>query len=247
MEKLRLDTLLVQRGLVSTREEARGLIMAGKVRVGKRVIDKPGLRFRESDSITLLGARPFVSRGGIKLDHALKMFGIPVADAVALDIGASTGGFTHCLLLRGAKRVYALDVGRGQLELKLRSDPRVVVMERTNAHYPFALPEQVDLVTVDVSFISLEKVVPNALEHLKEKGWILALVKPQFEAGRRQVGKGGLVKDTRVHAQVLGKFILWSIDQGLRFRDLTPSPIPGAKGNREFFVLLQKPSSIGTG
>ena len=240
MSRVRLDTLIVQRGLASTREEARGLIMAAKVKVSNKIVDKPGTQLKGSEHIEVLEARIYVSRGGVKLDHALAVFDIPVEGIVALDIGASTGGFTQCLLRRGVSRVYALDVGRGQLDTKLRSDPRVVVMEKINAHHPFSLPEKVDLLTVDVSFISLEKVVPNCMKHLKEKGRTIALVKPQFEARKAQVSRGGLVKDSSIHGQVLGKFILWAIDKGLRFRDLTPSPILGAKGNREFFVLLQR-------
>ena len=214
--------------------------MAGKVKVAEKTVDKPGAQLKGDEPITLQASRPFVSRGGIKLNHAQEEFALHVGGVVTLDIGASTGGFTHCLLTRGAKRVYALDVGRGQLDLKLRDDPRVVVMERVNARYSFPLPEKVDLLTVDVSFISLEKVVPRGVEHLKEKGLIVALVKPQFEAERKQVTKGGLVQDPSIHSQVLGRFILWAIGQGIRFRNLTPSPIPGAKGNREYFVLLQK-------
>jgi len=215
------------------------LIMAGRVRVEGRTIDKPGFQVKGDESIAIKGGRPFVSRGGIKLEHALSEFSIPVSGLVALDIGASTGGFTHCLLLRGARRVYAVDVGRGQLDYRLRVDPRVVVMEGLNARYPFSLPERAGLVVVDVSFISLEKVAPRGLEHLEYGGWLIALVKPQFEARRDQVGKGGLIKDPGIHAQVLGKFIAWAIGLGFRFRGLTPSPILGATGNREFFVLLQ--------
>ncbi len=215
--------------------------MAGKVEVAGRIVDKPGAQLKGHEPVTLLGRRPFVSRGGVKLNHALEAFGVSADGAVALDIGASTGGFTHCLLTRGARLVYALDVGRGQLDTSLRSDPRVVVMERVNARYPFSLPQKVDLLTVDVSFISLEKVLPRGLDHVRDKGLIVALVKPQFEAGRDQVARGGLVRDPTIHGQVLGGFLLWAIDRGLRFRDLTPSPIESARVNREFLVLLQKP------
>lgn len=231
---------MVQRGLVSTREEARGLIMAAKVKVSNKIVDKPGAQLKGDESINVTGTRTYVSRGGVKLEHAISIFDISIKGSVALDIGASSGGFTQCLLQKGAVRVYALDVGRGQLDTKLRSDPRVTVMEKVNAHHPFQMPEKVDLLTIDVSFISLEKVVPNGLEHLNEKGRVIALIKPQFEAGKEQVPRGGVIKDPSVHGQVLGKFILWSIAQGLRFRDLICSPILGAKGNREFFVLLQR-------
>lgn len=240
MIKVRLDILLLQRGLVSSIEEARGLIMAGKVSVKDRVLDKPGFQLKGDEQITLAERRPYVGRGGVKLEHALSEFAISVEGKTALDVGASTGGFTDCLLQRGTNRVYALDVGRGQLDYRLRTDERVVVMEDINAHYPFEMPELVDLVTIDVAFISLEMVVPNVLRHLKNEGLILALVKPQFEARKEQVGKGGVVRDPATHAEVLGKFAIWAIAQGLRFRSLTSSPILGAKGNREFFVLLQQ-------
>ena len=240
MSKVRLDVLLLRKSLVSNIEEARGLIMAGKVRVKDRVMDKPGHQMRDDEEVVLAERRRYVGRGGVKLEHALSEFGISVKEKTALDVGASTGGFTDCLLQRGVERVYALDVGRGQLDYNLRTDARVTVMENINAHYPFDMPQQVDLVTVDVAFISLEKVVPNVLEHLGADGLVVALVKPQFEARREQVERGGLVRDPSVHANVLGRFAVWAIGQDLRFRGLIPSPILGAKGNREFFVLLRK-------
>ncbi len=182
----------------------------------------------------------FVSRGGLKLAAALDSWGLTVAGLVALDVGASTGGFTDCLLQRGASRIYALDVGYGQLDQRMRVDPRVVVMERVNARYPFALPEAVDLVTVDVSFISAEKVIPSAASHLNPGGRLIVLVKPQFEAGRAQVQRGGVVRDPQVHAAVLGRFINWAIDHRFRLRGLVPSPLLGPAGNREFLALLEK-------
>jgi 23S rRNA (cytidine1920-2'-O)/16S rRNA (cytidine1409-2'-O)-methyltransferase len=157
---------------------------------------------------------------------------------VALDVGASTGGFTHCLLQRGARRVYALDAGYGQLDYRLRQDPRVVSLERVNARYPFPLEEDVDLATVDVSFISITRVLPSVSSHLRRGGLIVGLVKPQFEARRAEVGRGGVVRDPRVHARVLGRVIAWAISNGFRLRDLVPSPITGDRGNREYFVLL---------
>lgn len=235
----RLDLLLVERGLAESRENARALIIAGEVLANERLATKPGTLVREDVAIRMLQKPPFVSRGGLKLAHALDRFQIDVDSQVALDVGASTGGFTDCLLKRGAIRVYAVDVGYGQLDYRLRVDPRVVVMERVNARYPFSVPEPVGLATVDLSFISLEKVVPTVAQLMKPDGRIICLVKPQFEVGRSQVGKGGLVKDPSLHARVLGRFISWAIGRGFRIKGLTPSPILGASGNREFFVLLK--------
>jgi len=237
--KRRLDILLLERELAKSREKAQSMIMAGEVLVNGAMVSKPAIRVDESDTIELRQKPPFVSRGGTKLAHALDHFQLDVHSLVALDVGASTGGFTDCLLKQGASRVYAVDVGYGQLEYSLRIDPRVVVMERINARYPFTLPEAVDLITMDISFISLEKVVPNVSNLTRRGSSIICLVKPQFEAGRDQVRKGGLIKDPSVHAQVLGRFISWSIREGYRIRGLTPSPILGASGNREFFVLLE--------
>jgi 23S rRNA (cytidine1920-2'-O)/16S rRNA (cytidine1409-2'-O)-methyltransferase len=237
--KSRLDILLLERELAKSREKAQSMIMAGEVLVNGAMVSKPAIRVDESDTIELRQKPPFVSRGGTKLAHALDHFQLDVHSLVALDVGASTGGFTDCLLKQGASRVYAVDVGYGQLEYSLRIDPRVVVMERINARYPFTLPEAVDLITMDISFISLEKVVPNVSNLTRRGSSIICLVKPQFEAGRDQVRKGGLIKDPSVHAQVLGRFISWSIGKGYRIRGLTPSPILGASGNREFFVLLE--------
>lgn len=231
--------MLVERGLAPSTEKARAVIMAGEVLANDKVVDKPGTMVREDATIRLLAKPPFVSRGGIKLAHALDQFHLDVTSLVALDVGASTGGFTHCLLTRGASRVYAVDVGYGQLDYRLRVDPRVVVMERVNARYPFSVPEAVDLATIDLSFISLEKVVPNVAALLRQGGKMICLVKPQFEARRSEVGKGGVVKDPLVHARVMGRFISWAIENGFRIRGLTPSPIPGASGNREFFILLE--------
>jgi 23S rRNA (cytidine1920-2'-O)/16S rRNA (cytidine1409-2'-O)-methyltransferase len=235
----RLDQILVDRGLASTKERARALILAGEVVVEDRVVNKAGTMVREDISLRLLEKPPFVSRGGIKLAHALDQFHVDVSSKVALDVGASSGGFTDCMLKRGACRVYAVDVGYGQLDYRLRQNPRVVVMERVNARYPFPLSEQVDIATLDLSFISLEKVVPNIARLVKRGGELIALVKPQFEASMGEVKKGGLVKDPEVHARVLGRFIAWAIERGFRLRGVTPSPILGASGNREFFVLLK--------
>ena len=239
MAKQRADVLLVERGLAQSREKARALLLAGQVRLGDRVIDKPGTLLPQDAELRVLARTPYVSRGGVKLAHALDVFRVDVADAVAVDVGASTGGFTDCLLQRGARKVYALDVGRGQIDYRLRTDQRVVVIEGVNARYPLALPEQVDVATVDVSFISLTLVLPNVLSAVKPGGLVVALVKPQFEAGRGQVQRGGLVKDPAIHAEVLGRIILWIVEHGARLRGLTSSPILGGDGNREFFVLVE--------
>jgi 23S rRNA (cytidine1920-2'-O)/16S rRNA (cytidine1409-2'-O)-methyltransferase len=238
--KRRIDILLVEKGLVESREKARVMVMEGAVTADNRTIVKPSTLVDENADLQIIQAPAFVSRGGFKLEYALDQFHIDVKGLVAVDVGASTGGFTDCLLKRGASKVYAVDVGYGQLDYKLRQDPRVVVMERINARYSFSLPEPVDLATVDVSFISLEKVVPTVAELVKSGGYIITLVKPQFEAGKNQVGKGGLVKDPQVHAAVLGRFIDWAIAHDFRLLGLVASPILGAEGNKEFLVLLQK-------
>ena len=237
----RADLLMVERGLAESREQAQTLIAEGLVfsRAG-RVLKSSSLLAGDAE-IDVRGSLPYVSRGGLKLAHALDAFGIPVDGLTALDVGASTGGFTDCMLQRGARLVYAVDVGYGQMSYKLRQDPRVVVMERVNARYQFELPESVDLMTVDVSFISLRLVIPAAMEHLKEGCDIVALVKPQFEAEKGEVGRGGVIKDPALHAAILGRVIVWAVDLGLRVRNLCPSPIPGRAGNREFLMLLQKP------
>jgi 23S rRNA (cytidine1920-2'-O)/16S rRNA (cytidine1409-2'-O)-methyltransferase len=237
--KRRIDSLLVEKGLVESRAKAQALIMAGEVRVEGKAAIKPGTLVAEEAVITLLKPPPFVSRGGIKLDHALDRFRLDVSSKVAADIGASTGGFTDCLLQRGASRVYALDVGYGQLDYRLRKDKRVVVMERVNARYPISLPEKVDLATIDLSFISVEKVIPSVARLLKDDGYLLVLLKPQFEARREEVGKGGVIKKPLVHARVIGRFVSWAVKNGFRVGGLVASPILGAEGNMEFFVLLR--------
>ncbi|OGO01006.1 MAG: hypothetical protein A2Y59_04615 [Chloroflexi bacterium RBG_13_52_14] len=241
MARRRIDTLLVTRGLAESREKARIMVMEGAVLVNNRTNVKPSTLVDEDVEIRLLQPPQFVSRGGLKLEHALEQFGLDVSGMVAVDVGASTGGFTDCLLKRGASKVYAVDVGYGQLDYRLRQDPRVVVLERVNARYPFTLPEPVDLATIDVSFISTEKVVPTVASMVKSGGHLIVLVKPQFEAGKGLVGKGGLVKDPQVHAGVLGRFVCWAIDHGFRLGGLVASPILGAEGNKEFLVLLGKP------
>jgi len=229
----------VERGLVESRAKAQGLIMAGEVLVGGKAVTKSGTLIAEGAEINILEPLPFVSRGGLKLDYALDQFNLNVSDRVVADIGASTGGFTDCLLKRGASRVYAIDVGYGQLDYRLRQDSRVVVMDRVNARYPINLPEKVDLATIDVSFISVEKVIPSVARLLKDGGYLLVLIKPQFEAKKGEVGKGGVVKRPLTHARVLGRFITWMIENNFRLGGLVASPILGASGNKEFFVLVK--------
>ncbi len=238
-KKMRVDLLLVERGLAESRQQAQALLMAGEVTVDGRLVDKAGALVNPGAGVEVETPPPYVGRGGVKLAHALQTFALNVNGATTLDVGASTGGFTDCLLQHGAARVYAVDVGYGQLHMRLRHDSRVVVMERLNARYHFQLPVVVDLATVDVSFISLTKVLPSAAEHLRSGGHIVALVKPQFEALRRQVGKGGVIRDPAIHAEVFARLIVWATHNRFRLRGLTPSPLLGDAGNREFFLLLE--------
>ncbi len=242
VRKKRADVLLAERGLAESREQAQVLIMEGLVFAPSGRVAKASSTLAADVPLEVRGRLPYVSRGGLKLAGALEAFGLAVDGKTALDVGASTGGFTDCLLQRGARHVYAVDVGHGQLHYRLTRDDRVTSMEKTNARHPYALPEPVDLVVIDVSFISLNLVIPPALEHLRGEGHIAALVKPQFEAPREQVGRGGIVRDPKVHAAVLGRMVIWATEQGLRIRGMCPSPILGDKGNREFLLLLQKPA-----
>ena len=237
----RADLLLLDRGLAQSREQAQTLIMEGLVFTSSGRVAKSSSLLSDLTLLEVRGRLPYVGRGGLKLAQALESFNLPVQGLVALDLGASTGGFTDCLLQHGAQRVYALDVGHGQLDYRLREDSRVVVMERCNARHPFFLPEQVDLVTIDVSFISMTLVIPSARQHLKQGCPLVVLVKPPFEARKEEVGRGGIIKDPQIHARILGRSIAWSVNQGLRLRNLCASPILGDAGNREFFLLLQKP------
>jgi 23S rRNA (cytidine1920-2'-O)/16S rRNA (cytidine1409-2'-O)-methyltransferase len=235
--------MLVQRGLFSSREQARRAVMAGTVEVDGRRVDKPGTAVAETARVEVLAPKePFVSRAGRKLAAALDHFGVDPAGQVCLDVGASTGGFTDCLLQRGAARVYALDVGYGQLDHRLRNDPRVVVMERVNARHlsPGALPEPCGLITLDVSFISLLKVVPALLPHLAPGGLLLPMIKPQFEAGRGMVGKGGILRDEEVRQRVVRECAEGMGALGLELLGLYDSPVAGTGGNRETFALLRK-------
>ena len=245
MARQRLDLLLVERGLATSREQARRLILAGQVRTGDRIADKAGMQVPKDTPLTVAAPPLYVSRGGLKLAAALDAFPLDVHGLVAADVGASTGGFTDCLLQRGAARVYAIDVGYGQLAWSLRQDPRVVVMERTNIRYLESLPELCDLATIDASFISLKLVLPAVRRLLKPDGIIVALVKPQFEVGRGQVGKGGVVRDTGVHRRVLRELLDWMRGEQYAVRGLIPSPLVGPAGNIEFLVFLAKGGSIG--
>jgi 23S rRNA (cytidine1920-2'-O)/16S rRNA (cytidine1409-2'-O)-methyltransferase len=237
--KVRIDVLLVERGLASSRTEAQRLIMAGRVRIGEQVAPKSGMLVPAKAPLSVTERLRYVSRGGLKLEAALDAFSVSVEGAIAADVGASTGGFTDCLLQRGAQRVYAIDVGYGQLAWSLRQDERVVVMERTNARYLECLPEPVRLVTVDVSFISLTLILPRVCEWLASEGVVIALIKPQFEAGRTQVGKGGVVRDSGVHRQVLRRILTWAREHGLPPQGLIRSPVMGPAGNVEFLALLE--------
>jgi 23S rRNA (cytidine1920-2'-O)/16S rRNA (cytidine1409-2'-O)-methyltransferase len=239
--RVRLDRLLVDRGLAGSRERARALIMAGRVTLDGRPSGKGGALVPGDAAVAVTGAEhPYVGRGGLKLAGALEAFGIDPAGWTALDVGASTGGFTDCLLRRGAARVYALDVGEGQLDWSLRRDPRVVVMEGINARHleERDLPERVDLAVVDVSFISLRLVLPALTPHLKPAAEVLALVKPQFEVGRGRVGRGGIVRDPRLHLEALRAAARAAESAGLSVCGACASPITGMEGNREFFLRL---------
>jgi 23S rRNA (cytidine1920-2'-O)/16S rRNA (cytidine1409-2'-O)-methyltransferase len=240
--KRRLDLVLVDKGLATSRQRARALILAGKILVNKLPAAKAGTLISEADSIELKGGDiPYVSRGGLKLEGALNELSIDVDGCTCLDVGASTGGFSDCLLQNGAARVYAVDVGYGQLAWKLRQDPRVVTIERTNIrHMPFEMiPEAIDIATIDASFISLKIVVPAVAAFLKEGGFILALIKPQFEVGKDQVGKGGVVRDPKLHARVIEDLSSFFTGTGFGCENVIPSPLLGPKGNREFFIFLQ--------
>ena len=237
-KKQRIDVLLVDRGLVDTRAKAQAMLMAGQVMVAGKPIFKAGSLVSSDIEITLLEPPRFVGRGGLKLDYAIKQFKLDVTGKVAADIGSSTGGFTDCLLKHGVIKVYAVDVGYGQLDYRLRKDSRVIVMEGVNARYSLSFPEKIDLVTMDLSFISVTKVIPTVVKELKENGYLIVLVKPQFEAKRNEVGKGGVIKDEVIHARVLGRFVYWAVNNGFRIGGLVASPIVGSSGNREFLILL---------
>ncbi|MFV1994644.1 MAG: TlyA family RNA methyltransferase [Verrucomicrobiales bacterium] len=239
---MRLDEYLVKSGLADSREQAKRLILAGEVTVGGEPGGKPGSRVTGNEEVALKQRPRFVGRGGLKLDGALEAFGLKVAGAVGLDIGASTGGFTDCLLQRGAAKVYTLDVGTNQLVWKLRSDPRVIAREKFNARYlvPGDLPERVDVVVIDVSFISLSLILGPALAVLKQSGDLVCLIKPQFELRREDVGKGGIVRDEKLHDQAVDKIRKHAVDVlGAQWTGVVDSPITGTDGNREFFAWIR--------
>lgn len=247
MAKQRLDTLLVEKGLVPSRERAKTSIMAGLVFVGEQRVDKPGALVKADAALRVAGdSIGYVSRGGLKLARAVEAFGLVLAGKVAADIGASTGGFTDCMLQNGVAKVYAVDVGYGQLAWKLRNDARVVNLERTNARALTgeAIGEPLDFASIDVAFISLEKVLPAVGALLKPGGEIVALIKPQFEAGREKVGKKGVVRDPAVHAEVIARIADWCAGHGLLPRALAYSPVKGPEGNIEYLLHLRAASGV---
>lgn len=247
MKKERLDAVLMNRGLFESRARAQAAIMAGQVLVNEQKIDKPGTAVAPEANIRIIGDKlPYVSRGGLKLEKALQIFPISVEGKVVADIGASTGGFTDCALQNGAAKVYAVDVGYGQLAWKLRTDERVINMERTNVRYlePVAIGELVDAVTIDVAFISLDKVLPAVHKILKPEGFVVALIKPQFEAGRENVGKKGVVRDAAVHESVIKNVIAFAKSEGFGVAGLDFSPIKGPEGNIEYLLHLVMDGSV---
>lgn len=244
--KKRLDLFLVEKGLAKSRQHARSLIMAGKVLVDTLRVDKPGTPINSASDVTVRGdPMPYVSRGGLKLEAALQRTGLSVTNRICMDVGASTGGFTDCLLQHGAARVYAVDVGYGQLAWKLRQDSRVVAIERTNIRHMAQrdIPEPVDLVTIDTSFISLKIVVPAVLKFMKPDAAILALIKPQFEVGKGNVGKGGVVRDAKLRDSIILELAQFFCEQKLKCGPIVPSPILGPKGNQEYIMLLSNSPS----
>ena len=241
MEKARLDTFLVDKGLYESRARAQAAIMAGQIMINEQKIDKPGTQIATDSTIRILGNKlPYVSRGGLKLEKALKVFPLSLQGKIVADLGASTGGFTDCALQNGAIKVYAVDVGYGQLAWSLRNDRRVINMERTNVRFMEAdtLDDKIDVATIDVAFISLDKILPAAKKLLAEDGAVLALVKPQFEAGKENVGKKGVVRDAKIHAEVIRKILLIARSEGLIPAGLDYSPIKGPEGNIEFLLYL---------
>lgn len=242
--KERIDVLLVERGLAESRAKAQALILAGQVVVGEQRVDKPGTQVSVDAELRLKGeVLPYVSRGGLKLKAAIDRFGLDVRGRVCADIGASTGGFTDCLLQEGAVRVHAIDVGYGQLHEKLRTDPRVRSRERVNARYLTAedLPEKVGVAVIDVSFISLTQVLPAVLPFLEPGGLLVALVKPQFEVGRERIGKGGVVRDAAARQEAIDTVAAFTREQGLEVRGVMDSPVPGPAGNVEALLVAGKP------
>jgi 23S rRNA (cytidine1920-2'-O)/16S rRNA (cytidine1409-2'-O)-methyltransferase len=242
---IRLDQALVQRGLFKSRQQARTAIMAGEVRIDARVAAKPSDFVQEQHEISVAVRSRYVGRGGIKLEGAIEHFGITCAGKTALDIGASTGGFTDCLLQKGARKVFGVDVGHGQLAWKIRTDPRVVTLEKTNARRLSReeIPEPIEVCVIDVSFISLTLILPSAFQLLTSDGVILALIKPQFELAREEVSRGGIVRSTELHEKAQQKIVAFAQTIGAKVEGLVASSIAGTDGNREFFICLRKPSA----
>lgn len=242
MAKKRADVMLFESGLAKSREAAKAMIMQGIVYVGTERVNKPGEQIDEAIELNIKGETlKYVSRGGLKLEKAMDLWGFSIEGSICMDMGASTGGFTDCMLTKGASKVYAVDVGYGQLDYKLRKDPRVIVMERTNIRYiDVASIEEIDFISIDVSFIGLDLILPVAKNLLKDSGELVALIKPQFEAGRDKVGKKGIIKDKEVHRLVLEKVIEKAKELGLHLKGLSFSPITGAKGNIEFLGYFVK-------
>ncbi len=245
MTKKRLDLLVLSAGLAESREKAQRLIRAGQVTIDGHPQGKPGHQFPEESRIQIIMGERFVGRGGLKLEKACEAFDVNVSDLICVDVGSSTGGFTDCLLQRGAARVYCIDVGKGQLHWKLRNDPRVVVMEGVNARYLEGLPEEVDLAVIDVSFISLTKILPAVKTLLRRGGRVITLIKPQFEAGREQVRKGGVVKDPEARAAVVEKIRAFAEGElAMKRTGLCESPIKGPAGNVEFLAFWERDGDI---
>jgi 23S rRNA (cytidine1920-2'-O)/16S rRNA (cytidine1409-2'-O)-methyltransferase len=236
--KQRIDLLLVQKGFFDSREKAKKALMSGMVFVDNNLIDKPGTKVETNANIRIKGGIPYVSRGGFKLEKAIENFKLDLSGKITMDVGASTGGFTDCMLQNGAKKVYAIDVGYGQLDWKLRQDDRVICMERTNIRYVKAedIGEQIDLATIDVAFISLKIVLPVVKKLVKEGGEIVFLIKPQFEAGREKIGKKGVVRSKNTHREIIVEILNFAHEIGLTIKKLTFSPITGPKGNIEFLA-----------
>jgi len=241
-KKLRLDQMLVARGLFSSREQAQRAVMAGEIKIGTRIAVKPSQLLAADAAIAVKPTRKYVGRGALKLEKALDHFKIDMQSKVALDIGASTGGFTDCLLQRGAGKVYAVDVGHGQLDWKIRKDPQVIVLEKLNARFLSSahVPELVDLCVIDVSFISLTLILPNAFELITPSGVILALIKPQFELERADIGHGGIVRDPQLHQKAQDKIVQFVTRLGHTVTGIVPAAITGADGNQEFFACMRK-------
>lgn len=245
-EKKRLDCLVFEKGLAESREKAKTLIMMGNIYVDNQKFDKPGTMVASTSHIEIHGTKnPYVSRGGLKLEKAMSSFSISLQNKICMDVGASTGGFTDCMLQNGAKKVYAIDVGYGQLAWKLRTDPRVINWERTNIRYitPEQVPERIEFGSIDVSFISLGLVLPVVRQFLDEQGEFVCLIKPQFEAGRENVGKKGVVRDKNVHIEVIEKIYRLALEIGFSILDLTFSPVKGPEGNIEYLIHLKKNDS----